>query len=177
MGEGRPPSPALSAVSAMCCCSWRALPNFSSSGVSSKQSRVPNHRLGALPFVLSYRGRKDRNMPDKSITKVSSEHAPKGRFGQKYLASGIHISMRLWEREQPAEAKPQTARDYETVGFVLEGKAFSNQLRDAWFRLVSSLFFVRPGMKVYVCAYPTGTSNGGSTCRVTGTSKRSAGNT
>ena len=62
-------------------------------------------------------------MPDKSITKVSSEYAPKGRFGQKYLASGIHISMRLWEREQPAEAKPQTARDYETVGFVLEGKA------------------------------------------------------
>jgi quercetin dioxygenase-like cupin family protein len=62
-------------------------------------------------------------MPDKSITKVSSEYAPKGRFGQKYLASGIHISMRLWEREQPAEAKPQTARDYETVGLVLEGKA------------------------------------------------------
>jgi mannose-6-phosphate isomerase-like protein (cupin superfamily) len=27
------------------------------------------------------------------------------------------------EREQPAEAKPQTARDYETVGLVLEGKA------------------------------------------------------
>jgi len=61
-------------------------------------------------------------MPDKSITKVSSEYAPKGRFGQKYLASGIHISMRLWEREQPAEAKPQTARDYETVGLVLEGR-------------------------------------------------------
>ena len=53
-------------------------------------------------------------MPDKSVTKVSSEHAPKGRFGQKYLASGIHISMRLWEREQPAEEKPETARDYET---------------------------------------------------------------
>src|SRR5260370_7872631 len=123
MGGGRPPSPALSAVSAMCCCSWRALPSFSSSGVSSKESRVPNHRLGTLPFVLSYRTRKDRNMPDKSITKVSSEHAPKGSFGQKYLASGIHISMRLWEREQPAEAKPQTARDYETVGLVLEGKA------------------------------------------------------
>ena len=38
-------------------------------------------------------------MPDKSITKVSSEYAPKGRFGQRYLASGIHISMRLWERD------------------------------------------------------------------------------
>jgi hypothetical protein len=95
MGEGCPPSPALSAVSAICCCSWRAQPSFSSSGGSSEQSHVPNHRLR-----VSYRTRKDRNMPDKSITKVSSEYAPKGRFGQKYLASGIHISMRLWEREQ-----------------------------------------------------------------------------
>src|SRR6266705_3243150 len=32
-------------------------------------------------------------------------------------------SIRIWEREQPAESKPQTARDYETVGLVLEGKA------------------------------------------------------
>jgi quercetin dioxygenase-like cupin family protein len=31
--------------------------------------------------------------------------------------------MRLWEREQPAAAKPETSRDYETVGFVIEGKA------------------------------------------------------
>jgi quercetin dioxygenase-like cupin family protein len=62
-------------------------------------------------------------MPDKSITKVNSANAPKGRFGQKYLASGIRISMRLWESEQPAEAKLQTARVYETAGFVIEGKA------------------------------------------------------
>ena len=63
-------------------------------------------------------------MPDKSITKVSSAHAPKGRFGQKYLASGIHIS----SSEKPLSAlppssKPHCARDYETVGLVLEGKA------------------------------------------------------
>ena len=77
----------------------------------------------ALPFVLPCRTRKYWNMPDKSITKVSSAHSPKGRFGEKYLASGIHISMRLWEREEPGEAKTQTARDYETVGLVLEGKA------------------------------------------------------
>jgi quercetin dioxygenase-like cupin family protein len=62
-------------------------------------------------------------MPDTSITKVSSAQAPKGHSGQKYLASGIRISMRLWEREQRAETKPETARDYETVGLVLEGKA------------------------------------------------------
>src|SRR5438552_11891959 len=61
-------------------------------------------------------------MPDKSITKVSSAQAPRGSSGQKYLASGIHVSIRLWEREKP-EANPETVRDYETVGFVLEGKA------------------------------------------------------
>ena len=37
--------------------------------------------------------------------------------------SGIHVSMRLWEGEQRIEPKPQTVRDYETVGLVLEGKA------------------------------------------------------
>ena len=62
-------------------------------------------------------------MADKSITKVSSMHAPKGATGQKYLASGIHLSMRLWQRESPTEDKPETVRDYETIGFVIEGKA------------------------------------------------------
>jgi quercetin dioxygenase-like cupin family protein len=62
-------------------------------------------------------------MADKSITKVSSLQAPGGQGGQKYLASGIHVSMRLWEREKPSGAKPTSSRDYETVGFVIEGKA------------------------------------------------------
>ncbi|MBV8213645.1 MAG: cupin domain-containing protein [Verrucomicrobia bacterium] len=62
-------------------------------------------------------------MPDKSITKVSSEYAPKGAAGQKYLAAGVNLSMRLWQKESLAEDKPETVRDYETIGFVLEGKA------------------------------------------------------
>jgi hypothetical protein len=61
-------------------------------------------------------------MPDKSITKVNAAYSPTGRAGQKYLASGIQISMRLWEREEPSRAKPETARNYETVGFVIDGK-------------------------------------------------------
>jgi len=44
-------------------------------------------------------------------------------MGQKYLASGAHIAMRLWEKEQPGEPKPLAARDYETVGFALEDRA------------------------------------------------------
>jgi len=62
-------------------------------------------------------------MGDKSITKVSSTTAPHGKGGQKYLAAGVRLSMRLWEREQPGEPKKASARDYETIGFVIEGKA------------------------------------------------------
>lgn len=62
-------------------------------------------------------------MGDTSVQKVKSEYSPKGRMGQKYLASGIHVAMRLWEAEQPGEAKPETARDYETVGYVISGRA------------------------------------------------------
>jgi len=62
-------------------------------------------------------------MGDTSVKKVKSEYSPKGKMGQKYLASGIHVSMRLWEKEQPGEDKPATERDYETVGYVISGRA------------------------------------------------------
>jgi mannose-6-phosphate isomerase-like protein (cupin superfamily) len=62
-------------------------------------------------------------MADKSITKVSSAYAPNGPAGQKYLAAGLHLSMRLWEKENPIDDKPETVREYESVGFVIDGKA------------------------------------------------------
>ncbi len=31
--------------------------------------------------------------------------------------------MRLWSDEQPGEALPEVAREYETVGYVVKGKA------------------------------------------------------
>ena len=62
-------------------------------------------------------------MPDTSVTKINSHFSPKGQMGQKYLASGVHVAMRLWEDEQPGEPKPPAARDYETVGFVIRGRA------------------------------------------------------
>ena len=62
-------------------------------------------------------------MGDTTVMKVSSAHSPKGELGQKYLASGKNISMRLWEDETPGDAKHPTRRDYETVGFVIRGRA------------------------------------------------------
>ena len=62
-------------------------------------------------------------MSDTTVKKVSSESSPKGDMGQKYLAMGKSVSMRMWENEQPTEPKPEQAREYETVGYVIQGKA------------------------------------------------------
>ncbi|HKN86569.1 MAG TPA: cupin domain-containing protein [Nitrospiraceae bacterium] len=62
-------------------------------------------------------------MVDKSVKKVSSGYSPKGDMGQKYLASGKSVSMRLWEDEPGGELQPPTQRQYETVGYVIKGRA------------------------------------------------------
>ena len=63
-------------------------------------------------------------MSDTTVTKVDSRHSPRGTMGQKYLASGVHVAMRLWDEQPGDEAqKPESRRDYETVGYVVAGKA------------------------------------------------------
>jgi quercetin dioxygenase-like cupin family protein len=62
-------------------------------------------------------------MGDKSITKVSARTSPRGSGGQHHLASGVTLSMRLWEDERPGAEKPPSRRPYETVGFVIQGRA------------------------------------------------------
>lgn len=62
-------------------------------------------------------------MGDTSVKKVMAENSPRGEMGQKYLASGINVGMRLWEKQEPNDDKEERTRDYETVGFVISGKA------------------------------------------------------
>jgi quercetin dioxygenase-like cupin family protein len=62
-------------------------------------------------------------MADTSVDKKDSSHSPRGAMGQKYLASGINVAMRLWENEPPSDDKEPRARDYETVGYVIAGRA------------------------------------------------------
>jgi len=62
-------------------------------------------------------------MGDTTVKKVTSQTSPHGEMGQKYLASGKNLAMRLWENEQPSDTKPETAREYEVVGYVIDGKA------------------------------------------------------
>jgi quercetin dioxygenase-like cupin family protein len=61
-------------------------------------------------------------MADTTVTKVSSEQSPRGPEGEVYLASGKKLSMRMWREEEPTEGAPRR-RDYETVGFVISGRA------------------------------------------------------
>src|ERR1043165_1520653 len=62
-------------------------------------------------------------MVDKSVKTVTSEYSPKGDIGQKYLASGVGLSMRIWEDEPVGPPKAPTQRQYETVGYVIKGRA------------------------------------------------------
>ncbi|WP_298951201.1 cupin domain-containing protein [uncultured Methylobacterium sp.] len=62
-------------------------------------------------------------MADTTIKKVSSATSPRGKHGQLYLASGRQVAMRMWTDEAPTESKPSVARDYETVGYVVSGRA------------------------------------------------------
>jgi quercetin dioxygenase-like cupin family protein len=66
----------------------------------------------------------ETSVSDTTVTKIDSRFSPKGEMGQKYLASGVSVAMRLWDEEPGDEAeKPASRRDYETVGYVLEGRA------------------------------------------------------
>lgn len=62
-------------------------------------------------------------MGDSSVEKVEQATAPRGELGQTYLASGTSVALRLWEAVAPGTPKPAVARDYETVGYVLSGRA------------------------------------------------------
>ncbi len=62
-------------------------------------------------------------MADTSVTKVEASSAPKGPQGQRYLANGKALSMRLWDSEPPSGDHPSSRREYETVGYVISGRA------------------------------------------------------
>jgi quercetin dioxygenase-like cupin family protein len=59
---------------------------------------------------------------DTTVKKVSGQASPHGEMDQTYLVSGKRVSLRLWQNEQP-QSKPATKRDYETVGYVVSGRA------------------------------------------------------
>jgi len=62
-------------------------------------------------------------MADSKIRKFPLETAPTGKMGQKYLASGENVALRMWDEDPTDATKPPVSRDYETVGYVISGRA------------------------------------------------------
>lgn len=60
---------------------------------------------------------------DTTVTKVDSSTSPRGPGGERYLASGTSVSMRIWEDETGKDGSSSSRRDYETVGYVIDGRA------------------------------------------------------
>jgi CBS domain-containing protein/mannose-6-phosphate isomerase-like protein (cupin superfamily) len=67
------------------------------------------------------------SMSDTTVSKIDSRHSPYGDMGQRYLASGVKVALRLWSDEPPSAGSSTrqafTTRDYEVVGYVLSGRA------------------------------------------------------
>ena len=61
-------------------------------------------------------------MSDTTVMKVDSAHSPTGAQGQKHLAMSKNMAMRLW-KEEPGQEKQSARRDYETIGYVISGRA------------------------------------------------------
>ncbi len=55
--------------------------------------------------------------------KVDSTSVATDADGQIVLAAGERTAMRMWRDEHPGAPKPATTRAYETVGYVLRGRA------------------------------------------------------
>lgn len=62
-------------------------------------------------------------MGDTTVTKIDSSHSPRGPQGERYLASGVRVSMRLWEETPGSAPQEDVVRDYEVVGYVIAGRA------------------------------------------------------
>ena len=54
--------------------------------------------------------------------KVSQSDTTHGTDGEHHLVKGQQSSMRLWHREEPNADKPERTHEYETLGYVIEGK-------------------------------------------------------
>jgi quercetin dioxygenase-like cupin family protein len=61
-------------------------------------------------------------MSDTTVKKVDAEASPEGDAGQLLLASGKKMALRKWD-EEPTDSKEVRSQPYETIGYVLEGRA------------------------------------------------------
>ncbi|GAC1548677.1 MAG: cupin domain-containing protein [Vulcanimicrobiaceae bacterium] len=62
-------------------------------------------------------------MRTTSAHTIASATAERGPDGHIVLAGGTNVALRAWRDEAPGDPKPLTTRAYDTVGYVLAGRA------------------------------------------------------
>ena len=62
-------------------------------------------------------------MNDATVKKIDSRFSPQGSRGQIYLVSGTSLALRLWRLEPGKPPSEPDRREYETVGYVIDGRA------------------------------------------------------
>lgn len=58
-----------------------------------------------------------------SIEEIAKGQLTGSDSAKKILASGDNLGLRIWRNEEPTSDKDAHTSDYETVGYVLKGKA------------------------------------------------------
>lgn len=59
----------------------------------------------------------------KPIEEIAKGKLPESDDVKEILASGENIGLRIWRNEEPTADKEAHTSNYETVGYVLKGKA------------------------------------------------------
>ena len=54
---------------------------------------------------------------------IDAEHTRKSKYGERHLAVGHAMSMRMWDCEPAGIEKKPRKVDYETIGYVISGRA------------------------------------------------------
>ena len=58
-----------------------------------------------------------------TVTKISAEQSSQGTLGEKCLACGVRMSLRLWDLHPGLIESAMVRNDFETVGYVIQGRA------------------------------------------------------
>lgn len=62
-------------------------------------------------------------MTDSTVRRANEDQMSQTGAGPRYLASGRSVAMRFWDIAPAMHDEPSARREYETVGFVIAGRA------------------------------------------------------